>query len=235
MDRFPECLETTLTLEGGYILHDVPGDRGGMTYAGISSVMWPDLPLWQDLDALRAPEPSAELRAAVEAFYREQFWEASGARDMLPPLDLSVFDCAVNCGLKSAGRYIQETVGVEADGVVGQDTLAAMEAKGRTPATLALIVCLRRAEKYAKIVAADETQAQFLGGWYSRIYSIVDEILAYAPAAPAARAEAPVSAMPTAGALPETAGAAEGDVGRLTHAIGQLMESGWRCEVKLTS
>ncbi len=44
MADFIPCFEQTLTLEGGYKLHTVKGDRGGMTYAGISRVHHPNWP-----------------------------------------------------------------------------------------------------------------------------------------------------------------------------------------------
>ncbi|MDE2704033.1 MAG: hypothetical protein OXI35_03130 [Gemmatimonadota bacterium] len=44
------AFERTMRLEGGYLLHEVEGDAGGLTYAGIAKNRWPDLALWDDRD-----------------------------------------------------------------------------------------------------------------------------------------------------------------------------------------
>jgi len=44
MTDFEICFNKTITLEGGYVLHNIKGDTGGMTYAGISSVHHPTWP-----------------------------------------------------------------------------------------------------------------------------------------------------------------------------------------------
>ena len=44
MADFLPAYEAMIRNEGGYVLHDVPGDRGGQTYAGIARNMnlrWP--------------------------------------------------------------------------------------------------------------------------------------------------------------------------------------------------
>jgi len=36
MANFEPCFEKVIKLEGGYKLHNVKGDKGGITYAGIA-------------------------------------------------------------------------------------------------------------------------------------------------------------------------------------------------------
>ena len=40
MAEFLPAFESMILHEGGYVLHDVPGDRGGQTYTGISRKNW---------------------------------------------------------------------------------------------------------------------------------------------------------------------------------------------------
>ena len=61
MADFLPAYEAMIRNEGGYVLHDVPGDRGGMTYAGIARNMNPQWPGWAYdpvRDAFIPPKPS---------------------------------------------------------------------------------------------------------------------------------------------------------------------------------
>jgi Putative secretion activating protein len=66
----------------------------------------------------------------AKRIYRRDYWEfVSG--DALPwPLSYFVFDAAVNQGVAPAIRMLQQALGVEADGIIGPQTLAAV---GRFP------------------------------------------------------------------------------------------------------
>lgn len=47
MAEFTPAFEEMIRNEGGYILHNVAGDHGGDTYAGIARRFHPDWPGWQ--------------------------------------------------------------------------------------------------------------------------------------------------------------------------------------------
>lgn len=46
MADFLQAYESMIRNEGGYTLHTVAGDRGGMTYAGIARNFHPNWPGW---------------------------------------------------------------------------------------------------------------------------------------------------------------------------------------------
>ena len=73
MANYEPCYEAVIRKEGGYVLHEVPSDRGGMTYAGIARDMWPKWPGWLILDA--DDEDNPELTQMVRDFYEENFWD----------------------------------------------------------------------------------------------------------------------------------------------------------------
>ena len=54
--NFESAFNRMIEDEGGYVLHEVPGDRGGMTYAGIARKMNPNWEGWQHIDYTRSEE-----------------------------------------------------------------------------------------------------------------------------------------------------------------------------------
>ena len=59
MAQFEPAFEQMMQDEGGYVLHEVPGDTGGMTYAGIArnkNPQWPGWAGWRAVVAGRLPQ-----------------------------------------------------------------------------------------------------------------------------------------------------------------------------------
>lgn len=162
MAEFLPAFEAMILNEGGYVLHEVTGDRGGQTYAGISRKNWPRWAGWQAIDA--GSEPDAEL---VRAFYRSNFWA---------PLQLdqvqhqavarTLFDFAVNAGTATAAKLAQLVVIVTPDGKIGPKTLQAINAAD--PEVFVLRYTLAKLVRYEQIVRRDRSQSKFLLGWLSR-------------------------------------------------------------------
>lgn len=162
MAEFLPAFESMILHEGGYILHDVPGDRGGQTYAGISRKNWPSWPGWAAIDAQRDP-PVDDVRA----FYRTHFW-APLRLDQVQhqAVARSLFDFAVNAGTGTAAKLAQLVAGVTPDGAIGPKSLEAINAV--QPEVFVLRYTLAKLSRYEQIVRRDRTQAQFLLGWVSR-------------------------------------------------------------------
>lgn len=163
MADFLLAYERMIKNEGGYVLHDVPADRGGQTYAGISRRNWPDWEGWRDIDAGR--EPDAET---VRRFYRQRFWQPlQGDAIKSQIVARTLFDFAVNAGVKTAVILAQTVLGdLTPDGKLGPKTLAALN-----EADEALFVAryaLAKIARYAEIVRRDRSQGKFLLGWINR-------------------------------------------------------------------
>lgn len=160
MADFLPAYEQAILLEGGYKLHEVQGDRGGQTYAGIARKRWPQWPGWAEIDAGRQP-----ATAMVRAFYHANFWlrfRVDGIADQ------EVAEClflgAINA--EASVKLWQVVVGVTPDGVVGQKTLAAINAAPRE--NLLPLVTLAKITRYRDICMRDRTQTKFLLGWINR-------------------------------------------------------------------
>jgi lysozyme family protein len=168
MADFAPAYERTIVAEGGYTLHETPGDRGGMTYAGIARRYHPNWPGWAHIDA--GGEPPAEL---VREFYRERFWGRIRGDDIeAQPVAEAIYDMAVNAGVKTAGVLAQVVASrisgrpLTPDGVIGPRTL---EALGECdPRLFVALYAIARVARYCEIVRRDRTQAKFLLGWVSR-------------------------------------------------------------------
>lgn len=113
-------LRYVLAHEGGYSNH--PADPGGATNYGITQRVYD---AFRQRNDLRQQSVRAITSDEVAAIYKRQYWDAVKADDLPTGLDYAVFDYAVNSGPKRAVMDLQRVLGVKADGVVGNVTLAA--------------------------------------------------------------------------------------------------------------
>ena len=106
--------------------------------------------------------PVAE--AAARAIYRRDYWDRI-AGDALPAgVGVMTFDSAVNQGVGFAARALQQAVHVNADGVVGPETLSAVRASP--------VHSVLRAIFIARAIAYSQGSARFQRGWFARLYRI---------------------------------------------------------------
>lgn len=120
--NFEHALAAVLHHEGGFVNH--PADPGGMTNLGCTKKVWEE---WVghpvDEAAMRALTP-----ADVAPLYKARFWDKVRGDDLPAGVDYAVFDCAINSGPGRAAKFLQEVVGVAADGAIGPGTLRAVAA-----------------------------------------------------------------------------------------------------------
>lgn len=162
MADFNQAFERTLHAEGGYKLTDVPGDRGGQTYAGIARKMHPAWPGWAHIDRGAVP-PSALVRE----FYLARFWlPLRGDEIAEQEVAEALYDFVVNAGERTAVKLAQLTLGVTPDGAMGPKTLAALNAL-QGPAFVVKYT-IAKVARYAEICNRDQSQRKFLLGWINR-------------------------------------------------------------------
>jgi len=162
MADFNPAFDRMLQNEGGYKLTTIQGDKGGMTYAGISRKYHPYWAGWADIDAAKTPDPQL-----VKDFYRELFW-APIAGDVITEQRIAetIFDFGVNAGPKVAISLAQAVVGLAANGAMNQTTVAALNALELHEFQSAY--ALAKIARYRDIVTKDKTQIKFLIGWINR-------------------------------------------------------------------
>lgn len=161
---FGRALAHVLEMEGGW--SDDPFDPGGPTNRGLTLN---DLISHLGLD--RTPTDvaaaTARLRSIepdlVEAIYRQRYWIPARAEELPPGLALMHFDAAVNHGVGTAARMLQQAVGAEVDGEIGPLTLAAVLLRDEDKA-ISSYSTLRRA-RYRGLA----TFWRFGRGWLRRV------------------------------------------------------------------
>lgn len=116
--NFQAALDHVLKSEGGFVNH--PKDPGGMTNLGCTKVVWEEY--------VGHPVSEADMKAltpeSVAPLYKRKYWDKVAGDDLPSGLDYAVFDAAINSGAGRAAKWLQEVVGVTADGAIGKGTLA---------------------------------------------------------------------------------------------------------------
>jgi lysozyme family protein len=140
-DRFARAIERVLDHEGGDA--DDPRDPGGKT-------RW-----FLDLSTL--------TREAAIALYRRDAWTPIRGDALPEAIAFQVLDAAVNHGVLRAVGWLQQTLGVRVDGVVGPLTRAA--ASDADPVALILAYNAARLDFYVRL----RTFPTFGRGWTRRI------------------------------------------------------------------
>lgn len=125
--NFAIVLPKVLVHEGGWADH--PKDPGGATMKGITIGTYRAYK--------RREVTKQELRnisdAEVADIYRTGYWDKVQGDALPSGLDYVAFDPAVNSGPARGARWLQQALGVTADGAVGPGTLAAARAAKPVP------------------------------------------------------------------------------------------------------
>ena len=97
-------------------LHEVEHDFGGMTYAGIARNFNPGWEGWVHIDE----NNEQKAKELVRGFYLENYWNACSLSS-IEDLDKqeTIYDAAVNMGVKVASKLVQICCGSKVDGVIG--------------------------------------------------------------------------------------------------------------------
>ena len=152
-DNFSACWAQLLGNEGGYV--DNPNDPGGATIWGVTEAV------------ARANGYTGDMRlmsqATAESIAKREYWDVVQGDDLPAPLDFQVLDGAYNSGAGRAAEWLQQAVGVQADGQIGPVTLAAV---GRLP--VSQIICGYNGARLA-FLASLGTWPDFGRGWANRI------------------------------------------------------------------
>lgn len=157
-------LAHTLRWEGGYV--NDPHDAGGETYQGISRKHNPNWPGWAILDTLspRHGQIYPQLTQSVMLYYRKHYWDKIQAGNINNTSVAGLFfDFYVHSG-RNAVMTVQRLTGVPVDGIVGNKTIAAINAYGAP-----LFEKLKQARiEFLKTIPNNE---KYITGWLNRVNS----------------------------------------------------------------
>lgn len=121
---------------------------------GISAASYPQL----DIAAL--------TRESAVAIYYKDFWCPLRGDQMGPRIGQCVLDCAVNQGLPTAVRLLQQALTLPADGEMGPVTISAVKTLDQD---ILIVAFLReRALRYAQ----SKQLATYGKGWFARLFDL---------------------------------------------------------------
>jgi lysozyme family protein len=161
---FSPAFKKMITNEGGYVLHKVQGDRGGLTYAGIAENFHPT---WAGWPIVKQDSDDPSLTSLVEDFYKEHYWDKVKGDDLTEQaMAESIFDFAVNSGVRTSSKLAQLCVDASPDGKIGKLTVAKLN-KAEEPLFISNFA-LAKIARYANIVKRNSSQKKFLLGWINR-------------------------------------------------------------------
>lgn len=149
MSQFDKLIDRVLSHEGGY--SNDPQDPGGETQWGISKRAHPDVNI------------KALTRAQAIDIYRADYWDKIKGDQLPAGVAFQVLDAAVNHGARVASRWLQTSIGVTADGIIGPVTLEAV--RRADAAETVLLFNATRLEFYTDVT----TFARFGRGWTRRV------------------------------------------------------------------
>lgn len=177
--NFKKSLPLVLAHEGGYVNH--PKDPGGATNKGITQAVYD-----AHRKGLGLPKRSVRNITApdVQAIYENRYWDLSKCDDLPAGVDYAVFDYSVNSGVGKAAKDLQRTVNgfdgikgltpLKVDGVVGEDTLAAVElCVAKDEEAFINAYCDRR----MKFLRSLKTWGTFGKGWKRRVEGESEEVI----------------------------------------------------------
>lgn len=169
MANFDQAFDQAMLAEGGFKLHKVAGDTGGLTYGGIARNKNPDWTGWAYID--RGETPPTHL---LRDYYREGWWDPIRGDEIKDQgVAYTLYSFATNSSARlrptTAIKLAQLAAETVPDGVVGPKTVAAINALN--PELFILRFGMARLARYVQIVRNDKTQLKFLLGWTARTIS----------------------------------------------------------------
>jgi lysozyme family protein len=156
---FADAVRWVIKAEGGSKLVE---DTGGLTKWGISSKAHPGVNI-RDLTE----------RQAIDLYF-EKYWEPIKGNALPEALAFVVFDAAVNMGVPASVKMLQTALRIEADGVVGPQTISAARLFLPRSELIAQVLNLRLSQ-YAEL-GKKETYARYLYGWRMRTLRLAIEV-----------------------------------------------------------
>lgn len=160
-DAFSTALQFTLPAEGGAVDNRV--DPGGRTNKGIIQSVYNT---YRDRKGLSRNDVFDIADSEVHEIYFTMYWKPAQCESMVLPLAVVNFDTAVNFGVTGAIQFLQEALGLSADGIFGPQTQSSLQSNNRKNTALNIING-RIAYRHQR-VAENPSQNLFLQGWLNR-------------------------------------------------------------------
>lgn len=160
--NYAAALKRVLVHEGGFVDH--PADPGGATNRGVTTRVFH---AYLKRKGLAPRSVKTITEPELQEIYRTGYADKIRFDDLPVGVDYVVLDGAVNSGPAQSIKWLQRACGVQADGVIGEATLAAVEAHPDHDRLIADI-CAHR----LRFLKALRTWKTFGRGWLRRVEDV---------------------------------------------------------------
>lgn len=147
------CDTTKQKRKVGYC--NVVGDSGGLTKYGIAKNYNKSVDV-QNLNLEKTKQ-----------VYFDSYWVPSHCPLITTNIHMFYFDMVINNGPTRAAKILQQAIGVDVDGMIGEHTLSVINNSNNVVGVINTMSELRE-QRYRGIVANDASQSKFLDGWLNR-------------------------------------------------------------------
>lgn len=151
-ENWETIINHALGSEGGYVNDLI--DPGGETNWGISKRTYPKVNI-----------KTLTKQQAID-IYKKDYWNVIKGDELPSGIDLVVFDAAINSGNKQSVKWLQRSVGVADDGVIGPATLTAV--KKADPQD----VVNKTTQQRLQFMKSLDTWYRYGRGWTNRIVGL---------------------------------------------------------------
>lgn len=169
MAKFENFARKLLRLEGGYVNHS--SDKGGPTKYGVILSTWKEYGHDKDGDGdIDADDIKKLSEDDARYIAKKMFWDYFMADFILnESLADFIVDWGYNSGRKTVAKIVQRLVKVDADGIVGTQTLTAINCADQELFFNALKI--ERKVFLNNIIKRKPDQIVFYDGWMTRVNS----------------------------------------------------------------
>lgn len=172
MADFKTAFDLMIAHEGGYV--NDPDDPGGETYKGVARKMHSKWLGWMIIDLLKKQsgfpanlDTHAELQGEISKFYESQFWDKMEGDEIAnQEVANCIFDFGVNAGIVTSASLSQMVIGAKTDGVIGPQSIAAINAFN--PSHFLAAFTVAKIARYITIVKKRPTSRKYFYGWICR-------------------------------------------------------------------
>lgn len=168
MANFLKAYIETIGDEGGFKLHNVSGDSGGDTFAGIAKNYHPNWPGWQFVYSGKGQ--TQDCKNLVRQFYKQTFWDdMRGDEIEHQAVAETIYNFGMNSSIKKSVMYAQYCLDCEPDGELGPITLSGINKLSGLEIELFVSQhTLMRIGHRLKRITQKRNQEKFIRGWLKR-------------------------------------------------------------------
>ncbi len=179
---YKDAIQKVLQHEGGYVNN--PADKGGPTNFGVTQKTFNAYMtslLQRPYSSTIAEIQNMPISTAI-TIYKKLYWDVIwGDKIKKYSIAAAIFDQAINRGHVAALKQAQKVLGLAQDGIIGNQTLTAINAAGATPDSETRFLNSYLQESilaYNTIVKNNPSQSVFLDGWLKRVQSLRSYVMA---------------------------------------------------------